>query len=197
MTAWRAERAYALLLRAYPSGFRARYGREMQLTFRDLVRDSGTAGPRFWMRIIADVARTAPSEHADALLARWSSNPRTEESRMKPMGMLAVAIGLLQSVNAIVELTHGGGAGLPGFVVILAVVLGILLVVAGVALLRGAAIASTLAALAAICWLALVVIVRAVHPWMSIFSMLLAVVFPIALLVYVWMGRGRGQARVV
>jgi len=197
MMARRAERAYALLLRAYPSAFRARYGREMRLTFRDLMRDADTTGPGFWMRIISDVARTAPLEHADALRARWSSNSRLEESRMKPMGMLAVAIGLLQSVNAIVELTHGGGAGLPGFVVILAVVLGILLAVAGVALLRGAAVASTLAALAAVCWLALVVIVRAVRPWMSIFSMLLAVVFPIALLLYVWMGRGRGQARIV
>ena len=197
MTAWRADRAYALLLRAYPSAFRARYGREMRLTFRDLMRDADTTGPGFWMRIISDVARTALSEHADALRARWNSNSRLEESRMKPMGMLAVAIGLLQSVNAIVELTHGGGAGLPGFVVILAVVLGILLAVAGVALLRGAAVASTLAALAAVCWLALVVIVRAVRPWMSIFSMLLAVVFPIALLLYVWMGRGRGQARIV
>ena len=194
MTARKAERAYALLLRAYPSGFRARYGREMRLTFRDLVRDAGAAGLGFWMRIIADVARTAPSEHADAQRARWNSNSRMEESRMKPMGILAVAIGLLQSVNAIVELTHGGGGGLPGLVVILAVLLGILLVVAGVALLRGAAIASTLAALAAVCWLALVLIVRAVHPWMSIFSMLLAVVFPIALLLYVWMGRGRGHA---
>jgi hypothetical protein len=197
MTARRAERAYALLLRAYPSGFRAAFGREMTTTFRGLVRDSGSPGVRFWMEIIADVARSAPAQHADALRARWNSNQRMEESRMKAMGILAVGIGLLQSVNGIIELTHGGAAGLPGLVVALAVVLGVLLVAAGVALLRGAAIASTLAALAAVCWLALVVIVRAVHPWMSIFSMLLAVVFPIALLLYVWMGRGRGHASAV
>ena len=197
MTARRSERAYALLLRAYPSGFRAAYEREMRMTFRDLVRDAGTTGPGFWMRIIADVVRSAPAQHAAALRARHNSNQRMEESRMKPMGILAVAIGLLQSVNAIVELTHGGAAGLPGLVVVLAVVLGVMLVAAGVSLLRGAAIAPTLAALAAGCWLALVVIVRAVHPWMSIFSMLLAVVFPIALLLYVWMGRGRGHASTV
>ena len=66
-----------------------------------------------------------------------------------------------------------------------------LLVVAGVALVRRSLRAPTLATVAAVAWLALVVITRAVHPWMSIFTLLLAVVFPVALLVFVWMGRGR------
>jgi hypothetical protein len=185
----RAERAYALLLRAYPREFRATYGREMTLAFRDLARDAGTSGVRFWIGIIADVARTAPAQHADALRARWRPDTRTEENRMKPMGILAVAIGLLQAVNAVIELTHGDAAGLPSLVVGLAIVVGLLLVAAGVALLRRMPRAATLAQLAAAAWLVLVVIVRVVHPWMSIFATLLAVVFPIALLVYVWTAR--------
>jgi hypothetical protein len=71
----------------------------------------------------------------------------------------------------------------------LAIVVGLLLVAAGVALLRRTPRAAALAQLAAAAWLVLVVIVRVVHPWMSIFATLLAVVFPIALLVYVWRAR--------
>src|SRR5215211_2193473 len=112
----------------------------------------------------------------DAFRARLNSGSRLAERQMKPMGILAVLIGLLQAVNAVIELANGGAAGFRGLVVSLAIVVGLLLVVAGVALLRGARQAATLAQLAAVCWLVLVVIVRAVHPWMSIFTTLLAVV---------------------
>jgi drug/metabolite transporter (DMT)-like permease len=71
------------------------------------------------------------------------------------------------------------------------VVLGVLLSIAGVALLRRAAIAATLAQVAAVVWLVLAVVVRVVHPVMSIAAMLLAVVFPIALLLHLWITRGR------
>ena len=187
MRARRAERAYALLLRAYPPAFRASYGREMTLCFRDLMRDAGTSKLGFWVAIVADVARTAPPLRAEALRAWWNPNERTEEGRMKMMGALAVSIGLLQAVNALVELKGGGTAGWPGVVVAMAIVLSVLLVVAGVALLADASSARTLSQIAAVCWLVLVVLARAVHPWMSIFATLLAVVFPIALLM--WMRR--------
>jgi hypothetical protein len=188
MSARRAERAYAMLLRAYPPEFRAAFGREMTLTFRSLVRDSGAPGVRFWMEILADVARSAPAMRAESLRARLNANPRVEDGRMKTMGVLAVVIGLLQAVNAIIELNAGGTTGWPSLTVAMAIVLGVLLVIAGVALLAGASSAPTLSQIAAVCWLVLVVLVRSVHPWMSIFSTLLAVVFPIALLV---MSRGR------
>ena len=178
-----AERAYALLLRAYPPAFRASYGREMTLTFRDLLRDAGRPRLGFWMAIVADVARTAPTLRAEALRARGSATLRLEDGRMKTMGALAVSIGLLQAVNALVELKGGGTAGWPGLVVAMAIVLSVLLVVAGVALLAEASSARTLSQIAAVCWLVLVVLARAVHPWMSVFATLLAVVFPVALLV--------------
>ena len=63
------------------------------------------------------------------------------------------------------------------------------LLAAGVALLAGASSAPALARIAAVSWLTLVVVVRTVHPWMSILSTLLAVVFPLVLLVYVWTRR--------
>ena len=186
MSTRRAERMYALLLRAYPADFRGAYGREMSLCFRDLRRETGASGIRFWLEIVLDVARTAPALRVDALRARLNQRSHLEERPMKPMGILAVLIGLLQVVNAIIELANGGAAGFPGLVVSLAIIVGLLLVVAGVALLRGARQATTLAQIAAVSWLALVVIVRVVHPWMSIFATILAVVFPIALLVYAW-----------
>ncbi len=185
----RAERAYTLLLRAYPREFRRDYGREMMLAFRDLMRDAGTSGLGFWMRIVTDVARTAPPLRAESLRARWSSNTRMEDTPMRTMGALAVLVGLLQIVNACLELNAGGTAGWPALVVSMAIVMSVLLIIAGVALLAGASSAPTLSRLAAVCWLALVVLVKAVHPWMSIFATLLAVVFPVVLLVYVWVGR--------
>ena len=107
------------------------------------------------------------------------------------MGVLAVLVGLLQAVNAFVELSAGGTAGWPGLVVAMIIVLSVLLLVAGVALLADASSAPVLAQVAAVSWLALVVVVRTVHPWMSVFATLLAIVFPVALLVF-----SRGRSRV-
>lgn len=195
MTARRAEWVYALLLRAYPADFRRAYAREMTLVFRDVMRVAGASRISCWMAIVADVARSAPALRAEALRARWNADIRLEESVMKTMGALAVLIGLVQIANGSIELSAGGSAGVPGLVVALFVVLGLLLVVTGVALVRRSSSAPMLAQITAISWLVLVVVVRAVHPVMSIFAMLLAIVFPVALLVYVWMGRGRGMSR--
>jgi len=187
MKASRAERAYDLLLRAYPADFRAAYGREMTLVFRDLVRERGAATADLWLEILSDVARTAPTLYAESLRARWNQNVRVEEGRMKPMGILAVLIGLVQTAGAVVELT--APTTFPAYTVLLAVAVGILLVVAGIALVRRSPRAAQLSTVAAVSWLALVAIVRVVHPWMSIFSMLLGVVFPIALLGFLWARR--------
>jgi hypothetical protein len=185
----RAERAYALLLRAYPREFRRAYGRDMALAFRDLMRNDGASPIGFWIRIVADVARTAPLLRAEAMRARWSATIRPKERPMKTMGVLAVLVGLLQIVNAGVELNAGGTVGWPALVVEMAIVMSVLLVIAGVALLARASSAPALSKVAALCWLAVVVLVKAVHPWMSVFATLLAVVFPVVLLAYVWIGR--------
>ena len=189
MSARRAERVYGLLLRAYPAEFRGAYGREMLLVFRAMVRDRGAAAPGLWMETIADVARTAPSLRVEALRAHRTTTSRTEDGSMRTMGVLALLVGLLQAVNAVIELTAGGTAGWPALVVAMAIVLSVLLLAAGVALLADASSAPILAQIAAVSWLTLVVVVRTVHPWMSILSTLLAVVFPLVLLVYVWTRR--------
>jgi len=163
----------------------------MTLVFRDLVRDRGADRADLWFEILTDVARTAPALRAQAVRARWNPSYRMEERRMKPMGFLAILIGLVQIVNAIIELVAGGAAleTFPRFAVLLAIAVALLLVAAGVALVRRSPRAATVSTAAAIAWLVLVAVTRAVHPWMSIFTLLLAVVFPIALLVYVWVTR--------
>jgi lysylphosphatidylglycerol synthetase-like protein (DUF2156 family) len=190
-----SERAYRVLLHAYPPAFRARFEREMTLTFHDQRRAARRTGVRFWMEIMWDVARSAPTLRAEALRAQWNLGSRPMERRMKPMGILAILIGLVQTVNATIELVAGGAAlaAFPRFAVLLAIGVAVLLVAAGVALLRRSPRAATLSTAAAVAWLVLVAVTRAVHPWMSIFAMLLAVVFPIALLVFVWMTRKGGD----
>jgi hypothetical protein len=71
------------------------------------------------------------------------------------------------------------------------VVAGTLLVAAGVAMLRRAPGAVPWARVAAITCLTVVVLIRLVHGWMSIFGTLLGIVFPIALLFYLWWTRRR------
>ena len=189
----RAERVYALLLHAYPREFRVAYGREMTLAFHDLARDAGETDVRFWLEIVRDVARTAPALRVEALHARWSSRSFMTEGPMKAMGILAVLIGLMQAVNAVVELSGGSAerGGTEIAAVVFAILVGALLIVAGVAMLRRSSRAGLLAQIAALSWLALAAIVRVVYPWMSLATMTLAVVFPIVLLVWVWR-RGRG-----
>ena len=168
----------------------------MTLTFRAMAREGCTTTVGFWLHIVLDLALTAPALHVDALNTRWRSREPRTEGRMKPMGILAVLIGLTQAVNAVVELTSGaaGHSGIERLAVAFAILVGSLLVVAGVAILRRLARAALLAQIAAMSWLALAVIVRVVYPWMSLATMTLAVVFPLVLLVWV---RGRGRVGAV
>src|SRR6266851_679032 len=84
-----AERIYRLLLRAYPPDFRAEYGREMVLLFRDQCQESDVRTVGFWAAVICDVARSAPALRAAAWRARVSETTRTIEVTMKLAAMLA------------------------------------------------------------------------------------------------------------
>jgi hypothetical protein len=191
-----AERVYRLLLRAYPAGFRAEYGREMVLVFRDRRRDETARGIRFWSEMIWDVARSAPALRLDAFRIRWEEDIQTGEEKMRTMAILAVLIGVTEAANALAEGWAGGiangGFWLAG--IILTVVAGTLLVVAGVAMLRRAPGAVPWARVAAITCLTVVVLIRLVDGWMSIFGTLLGIVFPIALLFFLWWTRRRGPS---
>ena len=91
-----AERIYRLLLRAYPPAFRAEFGREMVLVFRDQCRDGDVRTLGFWVRVFWDVVRSAPALRAEAT--------RTVEVIMKLAAILTVLLGVFpQQAIAIIE----------------------------------------------------------------------------------------------
>ena len=188
MTPHRAERVYALLLRAYPAGFRAAYEREMRLAFRELARGADASALAFWVDIVRDVVRSAPALRAESLRAWWKNGWQLGDGPMRPMGILAVVIGLLQLGNGVVEAMgdRPDRSGPELALVILTVFAAPLLIAAGIALLRHSPRAALLSQIVAVFWLALAAVAQIAFPWMSIFSRLLAFVFPIALLLFVW-----------
>jgi hypothetical protein len=192
-----AERAYRLLLRAYPAGFRAAYGREMVLVFRDRRRERGATGARFWAEMVWDVARSAPALRLEAMRGRGGTDMHSGEGTMRTMAILAMLIGALEAVGALAEGWPGGFANGNGYWlagVVLMLVAGAMLLAAGIAMLRRTPGAAGWARGAAIMCLAVVVLIRLVQPWMSIFTMLLGIAFPIALLLFLHWTRGRGPS---
>lgn len=84
-----ALQVYSLLLRGYPSAFRAEYGTQMEQVFRACYRTEKERGnlPRlvgFWLRTLLDFISTAPREHLQTL--------GKEDSTMKNSGRDAVAL---------------------------------------------------------------------------------------------------------
>jgi hypothetical protein len=63
-----SEKIYALLLRLYPSRFRAEYGDEALQLFRDRARNERGFFPtlRLWLDLLADLAISVPSEYFHA-----------------------------------------------------------------------------------------------------------------------------------
>ena len=67
-----SERAFAVLLRLFPAGFRRRFGQDMRELFRDQVQGArareGTRGVlRLWMRVVPSLVRAAAVERAENL----------------------------------------------------------------------------------------------------------------------------------
>lgn len=181
-----AERIYRLLLRAYPPDFRAKYEQEMALLFRDQCREGEVRTLSFWAAVIWDVARSAPGLRAEAWRAGANANTRTLEVIMRLTAMLTVLLGAFWAVNALVE----GVAGLRGtmtgthvLAVVLALFAGPLLLTAGVVLLRRTPSGRQTASLALLASLAIIVAARLLHPWMSLFSQLVGIGMPVALLI--------------
>ena len=101
-----AVQVYSLLLRGYPSAFRAEYGRQMEQLFRTCYRTEKERGDRlrlvsFWLRTLLDFVSTVPREHLE--------NLGKENSTMKNSGRDAVAllgcIGII--VAAFLLLSYG------------------------------------------------------------------------------------------
>jgi hypothetical protein len=192
-----AERLYRLLLRAYPPAFRAEYGREMVLLFRDQCREDDMRSLRFWAAVIWDVARSAPVLRAEAWGARGSESTRTLEVIMKLAAMLTVLLGVFVILNAVGEAVPGSRGTMEGAYIVavaLAALAGALILTAGVALQRGAPSARKTASAAALASLVFIVVARLLHPWMSILSLLVGIGVPVALLIVLQWTRKRPAA---
>src|SRR6267143_1485066 len=176
-----AEDIYRLLLRAYPPDFRAEYGREMMLLFRDQCRESDVRTVGFWARVLWDVVRSAPALRAEAT--------RTVEVIMKLAAMLTVLLGVFGIVNAVVEWVAGSKGAIDGryvLAVVLAVCASVLLLGAGAAILLRRPQAARLALLAS---LVLFIVARLLFPWMSIFAQLVGFGLPVALVIALYWPR--------
>jgi len=92
-----SERLYRSLLRLYPKLFRVRFGDELVQLFGDVMRDAGEGrGGRggiggAWVRILADIALTAPAERLD--------QRRVAHSISRPASAVTKALGLLGIVG--------------------------------------------------------------------------------------------------
>ena len=189
------ERAFHLLLRAYPESFRAAYGPEMTLLLRDMYRDSEDSRIRFWTTVAMDVMRSAPAERIGAFRSRWPRGTQTEDRTMRPMATLAIMIGMLEFVGALTEVWAGWAQIHDGYwlaAVAVVVVAALLLASAGIVLLRGARGSVTAARVATVASLLGFAGASLIHPWMSIVARILGICVPVALLLFI--GRPRRSA---
>lgn len=76
---------YRGLQRVYPSAFRDEYGEEMTRLFAEQLADARSTGrasavPALWMRIVIDLASTAPREHVrrERQMAQQTEGPVVE-----------------------------------------------------------------------------------------------------------------------
>ena len=178
-----AERIYCLLLRAYPPDFRAEYGREMVLLFRDQCQESEVRSLGFWAAVICDVARSAPALRVEAWLTRGSESTRTMEVVMKLVAMLAMLLGVFGALNAGIEWGAAATQAIQGthtLSLVLGVLASVLLLAGGVAILLRMRQAARVALLAS---LVFIVAARVLFPWMSVLSQLVGMGLPVALLI--------------
>ena len=177
-----AERFYRLLLRAYPPEFRADYGGEMVLLFRDQCRESDVRSLGFWARVLCDVARSAPTLRMEA----WRANNRTMEVTMKVAAILTGLLGVFGIANAAVEWvagSKGANEGTYELAVVLGVFASVLLLGAAVAILLQTRWGRQPARLALVASVVLFVAARLLFHWMSYFSQLVGFGLPVALLI--------------
>src|SRR3989454_9145599 len=183
-----AERIYRVLLRAYPSDFRAEYGREMVLLFRDQCRESDVRTVGFWARVLCDVAWSAPALRMEA----WRENTRTMGVIMKLAAVVTVLVGVLGILNAGVDAGAaftGTIGGMHALSLVLGVFASVLLLAAGAAILRPTERGRQAARLALLASLVMIVAARLMHPWMSPFSQLVGMGLPVAFLIALYWPR--------
>ena len=99
-----SKQLFQVLLLAYPRDFRVAYGLEMSQCFRDCYRDIQPRGlltmADFWLRVIADVIRTAPLE-------RWETLRKGETMKNVKRDAIGLVACLVITVIAFVLLGYG------------------------------------------------------------------------------------------
>ena len=115
-----SERIYRRLLRLFPVDFRVEYREEMEELFRLQHRAAAGAGAapvarrgrrlvRLWLRALADVARSAPREHWDALVqdARFTLRSARRAPGLTAMvvGTFALALGANTAIFTVADAT--------------------------------------------------------------------------------------------
>ena len=104
------DRAYRLLLRAYPRSLRAAHGDDMVQLVQDRRQHEGTPGWRLWPWLLADTVRGAVPTRVDHVLGAHR----------------ALVLGTLGAFAALAALSDGLPAGVP--FVVLALLLGVAVV---------------------------------------------------------------------
>ena len=98
-----SKQLFQFMLLAYPREFRLEYGSEMTQLFRDCYRDSHARGlvtlAEFWLRLIADVIRTAPLE-------RWELFGRGETMKNWKRDAIGLVVCLVIIVVAFLLLGY-------------------------------------------------------------------------------------------
>jgi hypothetical protein len=178
---------FRMLLRAYPEDFRAAYGHEMMTVIADMQRDTRTSVPRLWSEMTLDMIRTAMTLRLESLARRDEGQLQHPEVMMIIMAILAIAVGAIEAANSMQEVWVRGalnsGWALAGGII--ATGAGILLLIAGIGLLRRPK-ALTLPNVSAVACLAVFILVGVLKPQMSIFATILGIGFPLLMLSFVY-----------
>jgi hypothetical protein len=188
---------YGWLLRAYPRDFRATYGREMRLAFRQLRVTRRESAGRFWVGMIWDILGSAARLRADEVSHHWKADLYNGGKKMKVMAALAIVIGALEALNSGSEAMAGLRTGRPEIGMLILVVAALsaaLLIAAGVALLARWRHAGAFARSAALTCLLVWGGIAALRPMFSGAASLVGIVFPAALLAFLYRDALRGRS---
>ncbi|MEP6619761.1 MAG: hypothetical protein ABJE47_10605 [bacterium] len=189
----RDERVYRVLLRAYPARFRQEYEHELMLVFREQRRDGGTSDRWYWTALLIDLMCSIAREWHEEV----TSNSPSGIAHLRKFGLAAVLVAAFEVLNTAAEVQAGGFAGRDvlsqaGIVVTMLTMTALL--VSGIGLVRGRRAAAPSAGIAAAGCIASFAFIGVVRPMLSVLAMLAGIGFPVALLLWLLVNRGRGAS---